>query len=151
MAYTDLTSWDKKYLQLAEFIAVEWSKDPSTRVGAVIYGPDGQPVSFGYNGFPQGVADTEERLTDRPTRLLFTQHAEDNALTFARRDVRGCHIVTWPFPPCARCAGKIIQSGIKRIVAPAPSPELQERWGDDLTAATTMYREAGVRLILVGA
>lgn len=45
-----MNKWDKRFLELAAFIA-EWSKDPSTKCGAVI--TDGkQIVSQGFNGFP---------------------------------------------------------------------------------------------------
>ena len=37
-----------------------WSKDPSTKVGAVIVDDKNRIVSVGYNGFPRGVEDSEK-------------------------------------------------------------------------------------------
>jgi deoxycytidylate deaminase len=38
-------------------VAEGWSKDPSTKVGAVIVRPDLTVASIGYNGFPRGMSD----------------------------------------------------------------------------------------------
>ena len=46
--------WKKRYLKLAKEIST-WSKDPSTKVGAIIVGSKGQVISQGYNGFPRGI------------------------------------------------------------------------------------------------
>lgn len=43
-------------MKLAQFFS-EWSKDPRTKVGAVIIGENGQVLSQGYNGFPRGIKD----------------------------------------------------------------------------------------------
>lgn len=77
-------------------------------------------------------------------------HAEVNALNFAHRDVSGCTIYVSPMPPCCRCAGQIIQRGIKRIVAYSPSEQALSRWGKDFKISEKMYAEAGVELVLVG-
>jgi len=49
--------WTKRFLDMAAVVA-EWSKDPSTKVGAVAVDPDSRAVlSTGYNGLPRGVED----------------------------------------------------------------------------------------------
>jgi ATP-dependent Clp protease ATP-binding subunit ClpB len=58
---SQVDKWTKRYLDLATTVG-SWSKDPSTRIGAVAVGQHGQIVSQGYNGFPRGVNDFEERL-----------------------------------------------------------------------------------------
>jgi deoxycytidylate deaminase len=45
------------------------SKDPSTKVGAVIFDDKKRLVSAGYNGLPRGVLDSEARLTNRETQV----------------------------------------------------------------------------------
>ena len=50
------TNWDNRFLDMAKLVST-WSKDPSTRVGAVIVDPSNRLVSVGYNGFPKGVTD----------------------------------------------------------------------------------------------
>ena len=89
-----LDKWDHRFLALAEHIS-NWSKDPSTQVGAVItHTRSKRVVSMGFNGFPAGVEDTRERLDDRETKYEMVVHAEQNALMFAgdraegRRDNR---------------------------------------------------------------
>ena len=71
--------WDKRFLALAEHIA-RWSKDPSTKIGAVIVDPNKRVVSLGYNCFPRGVEDSEERLENREVKYKIIVHCERNAL-----------------------------------------------------------------------
>ena len=47
-------------------------------------------------------------------------YAETNAILFANRDrLVGSTLYVYPLSPCVRCATNIIQSGIKRVVAPS--------------------------------
>ncbi|MET0102381.1 MAG: dCMP deaminase family protein [Sedimenticola sp.] len=133
--------WDTRFLGLAAHISA-WSKDPSSQVGAVI--TDGNRiVSLGYNGFAAGVVDAPERLEDRSTKLNLTIHAEENAMIFAKRDLTDCTVYV-THPPCPRCASKLIQEEVARIVSIAPSEDFLSRWADDLELSMQMYREAGV-------
>ena len=52
-------------------------------------------------------------------------------------------------PPCSACAALIIQAGISRVVAPAPHPQLAERWGESIELAIMAMREAGVKVDIV--
>ena len=56
--------WDLRLLGLAEHVA-QWSKDPSTQVGAVIADKKHRVLSLGFNGFARGVRDLAERLENR--------------------------------------------------------------------------------------
>ena len=141
--------WDERFLRMAELIST-WSKDPSTRVGAVIFDQDNRVVSLGYNGFPKGVEDSADRYSDRATKYRMVVHAEMNAIMFAQRSLRGCSIATFPFMPCSNCAASIIQSGIARVVAPALPQHLAERWGESCRLSTEMFTEAGIELALYG-
>lgn len=133
--------WDTRFLGLAAHISA-WSKDPSSQVGAVI--TDGNRiVSVGYNGFAAGVEDRAERLADRNCKLNLTIHAEENAMIFAKRDLSGCTVYV-THPPCPRCASKLIQEEVGRIVCIAPSEDFLSRWADDLKLSQEMYQEAGV-------
>lgn len=136
-----MTKWDARFLALAELVAT-WSRDPSTKVGAVIVRPDRTVCAVGYNGFPRGVDDADRLLFDRDTKLLRTVHAEMNAILSAHEPVRGTTLYVAPLHPCASCAGAIIQAGIARVVArTAGDPE---RWGVNFAAARSMFEEAGV-------
>lgn len=140
--------WDKRYIDLAEFVA-QWSKDPSTKTGAVIIAPENSVVSVGYNGLPRGIEDAEERLNNREIKYQIIVHCECNALIHAKRDISGCTLYTWPFMSCATCAAMMIQAGIVRCVAPAPNEDLLSRWAGSIDLATELYKESGVRLDLI--
>lgn len=135
-----MDKWDKHFIDLAKLVA-GWSKDPSTQVGAVIVDDKHRVVSLGYNGLPHGVSDSSERLHDREAKLHMVIHAEENALLFANQPVAGCTAYVWPLPPCARCASKLIQSGIRRVVV---SGEGNERWHHENKLAFELLSEVGV-------
>ena len=114
--------WDIRFLKLATHIS-EWSKDPSTKVGCVVVGPDREIRSTGFNGFPRGIQDSDDRLTNRDLKYPLICHAEENAIMHAARiglALKGCTAyVTWP--PCTRCARSLIQAGVSEIVIPSLS------------------------------
>jgi len=136
-----LQKWDVRFLELARFVS-NWSLDPSTKVGAVISDKNNRVVSIGYNGFPKGIKD-DERLNDRETKYKIIVHGEINAITFANRNLEDCTLYTYPFEPCPRCAGIIIQSGIKRIVAPINKTD---RWENDFKLSRQLFNEANIEI-----
>ena len=69
--------WDKRFLDLAKHIS-DWSKDPSTKVGCIVVGEDREIRSTGFNGFPRGIEDKQERLEDREQKYPMICHAEEN-------------------------------------------------------------------------
>jgi dCMP deaminase len=139
--------WHNRFLSMAELVA-SWSKDPSTQVGCVIVNSDRIVIGVGYNGFPRGVCDCEERLNDRPVKYLMVQHAEANALTNAAAPVSGSTVYV-THAPCANCTGLLIQSGVKRIYT-RPTPEgLAERLKDSYDASRLMLKEAGIKLEVI--
>lgn len=141
---TSMSIWHQRFLSLAEHVA-QWSKDPSTKVGAVIVRPDKTIVSLGFNGFPRGLRD-DGRLEDRETKYSMILHAEENAILMARQSLVGCTIYTWPLPPCSKCAAIIIQSGISHVVAPHL---VEDRWAESIERATRMFVEAGLTVMAV--
>lgn len=114
-----ILSWNEYYVGMARLVALK-SKDPSTKVGCVIVGPDREVRSTGFNGFPRGVREVGvvsrrggfddldtgrpvERLAEtdevdperwaRPMKYLLVEHAERNAIYNAARvgvPLRGC-------------------------------------------------------------
>ena len=137
--------WSLRFLSLAKVIA-SWSKDPSTKCGAVI-SDDKFMVSSGYNGFPKRIRDKPEDYANRELKYRKVIHAEMNAILNARQSLEECTLHVWPFPPCERCAAMIIQSGIYRIVSIWPTTEQIERWGDSIKLAEEMFREADIQVI----
>ena len=144
-----IPKWDIRFLALAEHVA-QWSKDPSTKTGSVIVDDQRRVVGMGYNGFPRGIQDTEERLETRKVKYSLMVHCEMNALLNANGDVSDCTLYTWPFASCERCAVHMIQAGIKRAVAPEIPDALKDRWHERLKIAGDLYREAGVEVVTVG-
>lgn len=140
------TNWDRRFLDLAQYIS-GWSKDPSTKVGAVIWDSKNRIISVGYNGFPANIDDSPEQLNDRDTKIAKTVHAEMNAILFAKQDLSGCSIATWPFGPCSSCASMIIQTGIKSVVSPKITGAAAERWGKSIEMGKSMFKEAGVEVM----
>ena len=139
-----MADWNKRFLDLADHIA-QWSKDPRTKVGAVIVDEKKRVVSIGYNGFPRGVLDNDERYDHRPTKHLYVAHAERNALDNAPLMVDGCTMYV-PLLPCNECAKSIIQKGITTVVTYLPDRDgANFNW--DITIE--MFAEAGVNLIYV--
>lgn len=146
--------WDRHFLSLCREHA-RMSKDPSTQVGAVIVGPDREVRASGFNGFPRGITDSDERLNDRETKLSLIVHAEMNAILNAARigvSTKGCTMYllatdasgdVWGGPPCVRCAVEVIQSGITEIVS-LPFKSVPSRWKDSIELARTLLCEAGV-------
>ncbi len=148
--------WDKHFINLAIENA-KMSKDPSTQVGAVIVGPDREIRSMGFNGFPRGIRDTEERLNDRDLKLSLIVHGEMNAILNAARigvSVKGCTMylactdasgLIWGGAPCVRCTVEIIQSGISEIIAP-PFKNTPSRWKESTERSRALLKEAGLLL-----
>lgn len=137
------TDWPKRFMALAEHIA-QWSKDPSTKVGAVIVNDlDRKVVALGYNGFPRGVEDTPERYADREEKYSRVVHAELNAILNSTVPLDDPHTLYSTLPPCCECAKAIIQSGIGMVVVPGEI-KLTDLWESKWQVAKEMFSEAGV-------
>jgi dCMP deaminase len=133
--------WDIRFLALAAHVA-EWSKDPSTKVGAVI-ARDKKVVSLGFNGFPTGIADDDYSLGCKATKYSMIVHAEVNAILTAASSVSGCTLYCTLFT-CNECAKLIIQSGIKRVVYRIAN---KPNWENSFKIANNMYMEAGIEVV----
>lgn len=140
------SKWDQRFLGLARFWAETCSKDPSTKVCAVI--ADGKRVvSLGYNGFPAGVDDDPEAYNDREEKYARIVHADANAIVNARQSVADMTMYVWPFSPCSSCAKLIIQSGIKRVVIPEQAEnDRDKRWASDFQLTKDLFDQAEVEL-----
>lgn len=136
-----LTKWDFRFLQLAQHIA-GWSKDPSTQVGAVIVRPDRTIASLGFNGFARGVDDSDDRLQNRDVKLTLTIHAEENAILSAHERLAGYWLYT-SHHPCDRCASRIVQAGIGRVIC-LTSKDYLSRWSDSVRNSRIILTEGGV-------
>jgi len=141
--------WHVRFINLATHIA-QWSKDPSTKVGAVIVDSQRRVVSLGYNGLPRGVHDDYHILNNKELKLQVVKHAEENAILNSLLRPAGCTIYV-THHPCASCAGSIIQSGITRVVflsVPVDNT-FNQRWRQSIELAQTMFEQAGVEVLEV--
>lgn len=138
--------WDLRFLELAKLVST-WSKDPSTKTGAVIVSSDRRVVSVGFNGFPQNMVDLPENYSNREEKYSRIVHCEMNALLFAKESVHGCTLYTWPLMSCDRCFVHMSQAGIKRFVAPEPSADLITRWGPAMDRVRNYIREINGELL----
>jgi dCMP deaminase len=97
------------------------SKDPNTQIGCVVVGPNHEIRSTGYNSFPRGIRDDVPERLVRPTKYLWIEHAERNAICNAARAgtaTEGCTIYV-EIMPCMDCARAIVQAGIVQVVVSA--------------------------------
>lgn len=113
MSDADRPNWDEYFLSIAEEVSRR-SPDPNTRHGCVLIDSDRRVVSTGYNGPVAGLPNEMVPLT-RPEKYDWFIHAEDNAVAFARCDLRGSTAYVTGMP-CAACFRRLLQVGVRRIV-----------------------------------
>jgi dCMP deaminase len=141
--------WSDKYIKLAKEIST-WSKDPSTKIGAVVVGADGQILSQGFNGFPRGIKDSEERLNNRERKYELVVHGEMNAIYNASLNgvsLKDSTIYVYGLPTCNECAKGIIQVGIKKVVAMRPA-KYNSDWDKSNKNAAALFKEANVMYLI---
>jgi len=140
-----LSKWDKRFFTLASEVA-SWSKDPNKQVGAVAISADKRRISYGYNGFPSAIQDTEQRLSNKEVKNSLSLHAEVNAILNAKENLAGWTIYCSE-AICANCALIIIQAGVTKVVMPAI--KANSTWKDSCERAIIMFNEANVELTLI--
>ncbi len=142
-------SWDEYYLSICRNVASR-SKDPNTQIGCVIVGPAHEIRSTGYNSFPRGINDEDPERLRRPTKYLWMEHAERNAIYNSARagtSTEGCTIYV-EIMPCMDCARAIVQAGIRQVVI---SSERMKQYSSDyydehFRMVEVLFREAGVEI-----
>lgn len=141
----------EKYFELAKFNADLFSKDPNTKVGAILLKPDlSAVVSTGINGFPRKLQDTDPKRWERPTKYTYVTHAEVNAVANAARigvPTDGCVAIVTLFP-CKECAKILIQSGISHIYTKKPDCD-DPMWGQEFKFSKEMLDEVGVPITFI--
>jgi dCMP deaminase len=115
-----IPNWDEYYLDICKVVGRR-SKDPNTQLGCIIVGPAHEIRSTGYNSFPRGINDNVPERLVRPTKYLWIEHAERNAICNAARAGTAtdkCTIYV-EIMPCMDCARAIVQAGIVEVVISA--------------------------------
>ncbi len=151
--------WDKRFLELA-FVIAKWSKDTSTKTGAVVVGNKKEIRAMGYNGMPRGVNDNVDERYERPLKYSYFEHAERNAIynaCFTGTMLDGCTMYA-THPPCCDCARAIIQSGITRVVSTTnmggtkgkeEASTCKSNWRHTCDDSLKMFKEADVTIDII--
>ena len=139
--------WQRTYMTVAEAMSAK-SKDPSTKVGAVLVRPDMRVASLGFNGFPKRMFDDPTFLSDstlREEKLKRMVHAEQNAIrNSSDYNTDGYHLVVTRHP-CNRCALEICCTGITDVWY-KEDINYETRWADSVNDARSFFKEAGIRV-----
>ena len=137
-------NWDEYFMGMAVLSSLR-SKDPSTKVGAVIVNDEKKVVSIGYNGMPRHIEDkdlTWNKGEGLDSKYLYVCHAELNAILNARNgsSLANCTVYVTLFP-CNECTKALIQVGIKEVVY------LDDKYGDTIgvQASKKMLTLAGIK------
>ena len=140
-----MNKWTRRYLDIAKEVA-KWSKDPSRQIGAIAVGDKGQILSQGYNGFPRGVKDADNRYNNREEKYKYVVHGEMNCIYNACNSgvsLNGATLYVTGLPVCSECAKGIIQVGIKKVVMEYPK-DIPDFWKESVLLTKEMFREADV-------
>lgn len=135
--------WDWRFINLAREYA-SWSKDPSKKIGAVAV-RNKRVISQGFNGFPKGIEDSEERLSNREIKYKYVIHAEANCLINAAYEgvsLDKSTLYVHGLPVCSECAKLVIQSGVKRVVMFCE--DVSDKWVDSFKTTEQMFKEASI-------
>ena len=145
-----LEKWDIRWLSRAREISL-WSKDPSSRVGAVAVDPvDRRSLAEGYNGFPRSMEDREEWLHDREEKYRRTIHAEVNMVcdaVLSGNSLRGAHAYVYGLHSCENCSLVMAQAGVRRVVQFVHV--LPQRWVEKTLSARRLLWECGVDVLSI--
>lgn len=145
-------SVDERFMR--EVYNASWqSKDPRTKIGCVIVKKDDNDIlTTGFNGFPRGVLDLEERYNQREIKHNLVKHAESNAcLMGARKGVclKNSILYTQGIP-CHECAKDIIQVGVSEVVIHKQWPNLfhDEKWVKSVNLTKILFEESKIPIII---
>jgi dCMP deaminase len=112
-------SWDEYFILIALCTSLR-SKDPRSKVGAVIVDQDNHIIGTGYNGFVRGADESKFSWNYEgewlKTKYPYVVHAEQNAvLNATSNNLRDCILYTTLFP-CNECARIVAQKQIREVV-----------------------------------
>jgi dCMP deaminase len=140
-------SWPHHGFMKEAFRIALLSKDPSTKVGAVLVDERGVSVAYGWNHIPTRLSPRYEPAEEKYPRTI---HAEQMALINAGSKAYKARLYV-TFMPCDRCAASIVYAGVKEVIAP-PFPEEKTHWRETMERASRFFCEAGVKeTVYVGA
>lgn len=143
--------WHTRFMDMAKMVST-WSKDPSSQIGAVAINDERRILATGYNGFPKGIDDSEERLNNKSEKYPRIIHAEMNTLMnalYSGVSLKDATLYVYGLPVCPSCTKCVIQAGIKRVVIPATKTDKgnwQQVWEEQ---SLPMFKESSVQVTLL--
>lgn len=111
--------WDLRFIRMAYEVA-SWSKDPSSKIGAVAVSDSKRVLGTGYNGFPAGDADSLEDYYSRSKKYPKVIHAEVNLILnclAAGIPLTGANLYVYGQPVCPECSKFLANTGISSLNA----------------------------------
>ena len=130
-----------KFLRHAKHLADTFSKDRSTKVGALYIDPnDFTILSQGYNGFPRGCLDGIAERHERPLKYSFVEHAEPNGICNTVRPILRNSVVVTTEALTMSAARAIIAVSAKEVFSLQP-----EQPTDEHARAVALLKETGVQ------
>lgn len=137
-------TWDQYFISMAVLVGQK-SKDPNTKVGAVVVDTRNCVIGVGFNGPPQGIDDANipwaREGEPLKTKYLYICHAESNCLDFCDRTrLNGGKLFVSLFP-CSDCAKRIIQARLSEVIY------LSDKYHntDSCIASRRMFDWAGIK------
>lgn len=139
-------NWQEYFNNVAHAIALK-SKDPSSKVGAIIVDKDNRIVSQGFNGFVAG-CDESKMTWDRPMKYALVIHAEANALLHARVNLTGAKMYV-THGPCENCLKHTLQAGIREVYYKDPGIMRDRSTAEQKEAIKRLIEATGAKVVNV--
>ena len=142
--FTLSNKWDMRYLALAEHVST-WSKDPSTKIGSIAVGSNGQVLAQGYNGFPRLIEDDLDLYSNREEKYKRVVHAEMNVIynaSYNGTSLKDSTLYVNGLPVCSECAKGVIQVGIKKVIMKKIT--IPDKWRPSWSLTQDLFKQAGV-------
>ena len=156
--HTSDETWDSLFMRIAKEIA-GMSKCASRQFGSVLVrGHD--IIAIGVNGAPAGSSLCQDVNGVCPRKTLGfpsgqgleicpAQHSEENTIAMAARKgvaTEGATLYCYCGIPCQRCAGALINAGVKRVVCLDEGYHGVNHEGNYDEMGEMLFAEAGVKL-----
>lgn len=135
-----MNKWDMRFLQLATEVA-SWSKDKNKKVGCVLVNPNKCSFSFGYNGLPRNIEDSDTILNNRELKNRLIVHAELNAILNAPNSITGWTVYITE-APCIECAKSLIQANIGVIWV--PNLNINSNWYQSQLCSINILKKSNI-------
>jgi len=145
-----MSKWDNRFMDLAKEIST-WSKDPSSKIGAVAVDDNKRILSMGYNGFPRGINDSPEKYENKEIKYSRIVHAEMNCVFNAAHQgvsLNSSSMYVYGLPICNDCAKGLIQVGIKRVVL-KKLDTWTDKWMGSWRISQEMFKEANTEIVIL--